>query len=253
MLLIVGLGLFGFGGISLRGLEAAKGAEKVFLEAYTSPTEIDIEELQRILGREVSVLKREDIEERDIVLREAEESDVALLCPGDPLIATTHISLIIEARKRDIETRIFHAASIYTAAMGESGLHIYKFGRTATLPITGDFLPFSVYDCLAENVERGLHTILLLEHDVERGEFLSVRDALGMLLRMEGEKKKGIVKEDQTVIVLSGLESGKDIKVAATIRELARMEFPPLPTALIVPGKIHFMEREALDMIRGGV
>ncbi|NIM44671.1 MAG: diphthine synthase [Nitrososphaeria archaeon] len=247
MLTLIGLGLHGFEGISLRGLETARRADKIFLEVYTSPTIIDMNKLQNKLGKSVSILRREDIEEKDTLLSEAEGKEIALICPGDPLIATTHINLVIEARKKGVETRVLHAASIYTAAIGESGLHIYKFGRMATLPIPSDFLPFSVYECIEENKKRGLHTILLLECDVEREERLSVGEALKTLLRMEAERKGNIINKKQTIIILSGLESAEGFKDAGIMEDIMYKEFPALPTAMIIPGRLHFTERAAFE------
>jgi diphthine synthase len=247
MLSLIGLGLYGCRGISLSGLDAVKKAERIYLETYTSPIKIDLDELQKLIDEDVVLLGRRDIEEGDILL--SQEGDVALLCPGDPLIATTHTSILLEAEERGIETRVYHAASIYSAAIGESGLHVYKFGRTATLTMSGEFLPFSTYDALCENLERGLHTLLLLEYDVERGVGISIVEAFQRLFEMEEKRGRGTVSSDSVSVVLCGLGGPKEMKVAGRIKDLAEVSFPDMPLVIIVPGGLHFTEKKALDSI----
>ena len=78
---------------------------------------------------------------------------------------------------------------------------------------------------------------------------LDVVDAVQLLLKMEEQKGQGIIDKDKLVIILCGLGSGKEIKRAAPIRELLNDSFPPLPTVIIVPGRMHFMEKKALEVI----
>ncbi len=250
MLSLIGLGLHGCRGISLNGLNAAKKAEKIFLETYTSPIEMDLGELQELLGKEVVVLLRRDVEEGGILF--SQEEDIALLCPGDPLIATTHTAILLEAEKRGIKTKVYHAASIYSAAIGESGLHVYKFGKTATLTMSEEYLPFSTYDALCENLERGLHTLLLLEYDVERNLGISIGKALQKLLDLEEERSKGLVSEESVSVVLCGLGSPEELKVAGKIKDLLKLSFLDHPSVIIVPGELHFTEKEALESIWTG-
>ena len=50
------------------------------------------------------------------------------------MIATTHVDLCINAKKKGIKTRVIHAASVVSAVRGISGLQNYKFGKAVTIP-----------------------------------------------------------------------------------------------------------------------
>ena len=100
-LVFVGLGLHDHMGISLRGLEEMKTADNVFIEIYTSLLPgFSQKSLSKLSGKELNILQRKDLEENNgkIVLLAAERGKTVLLVPGDPLIATTHVTLRIEAK-----------------------------------------------------------------------------------------------------------------------------------------------------------
>ncbi len=128
MLYLIGLG-FNEKDLSLRALEIIKKS-KCFLEDYTSIYPVDK------LDFEFKKVQRPDLEENmQSLLDLAKEKDIAILIPGDPLAATTHVELILEAKKQKIPFEIVHNASIFSS-IGETGLQLYKFGRTATIPFT---------------------------------------------------------------------------------------------------------------------
>ena len=78
------------------------------------------------------IVDRKEVES-DFLLGYAKDKAIALISGGDPLTATTHVTLVIEARKQNIPVKTIHNSSIYTAAAGKSGLQIYRFGKTASL------------------------------------------------------------------------------------------------------------------------
>ena len=126
-LVFVGLGLHDETGISLKGLMEVKSAESVFIELYTSLlSNFSIERFEEVSGKKLRVVSRRELEDENgkVVLKEAEKGKVVLLVPGDPLIATTHVALRLEAERRGIKTHVVHGASIVSAAMGLSGLHL---------------------------------------------------------------------------------------------------------------------------------
>ena len=101
-LYLIGIGIAGIKGISVEGLEIARKCDKVYLETYTSPLEITLGEVEEFLGRKVEKLSRKELENTDKIVNESKELNVALLTPGDPLIATTHLSIVLEAIERGI-------------------------------------------------------------------------------------------------------------------------------------------------------
>lgn len=233
MLYLVGLG-FEENDLSLRGFEIAKECE-CYCEFYTLEWQGSLERLKKIIGKEITTLQRSDIEE-DLqkFLEKAKTKDIALLVPGDPLAATTHIDLVIEAKKQKIPVRIKHNASIFSA-IAECGLQLYKFGRSATIPKTKQMQ--SVKDSVSMNKKNGLHTLLLIDIG------LSAKEALQMLL----EEK--IVDKNEKIICASQLGTENTKIKYATAQALSDLDFPS-PFVLVIPGKLHFREKEFLDLVR---
>ncbi|RXK35106.1 diphthine synthase [Tremella mesenterica] len=164
MLYIVGLGLSDERDITVKGLDAVKKSARVYLESYTSILMCPIETLEAFYERKVITATREMVElQADEILQGADKLDVAFLVVGDPLGATTHSDLILRARSLNIPTQVIHNASILTA-LGSTGLQMYSFGQTISLPFyTSTWAPDSWYDRLEENLRVGLHTLVLLD------------------------------------------------------------------------------------------
>ena len=237
MLHIIGLGLFDENDLTLRAVSIAKACD-CFAELYTNKWGGSIDELARLIGRPVTLLKRQDLEDNlPKFLAKAKQADVALFVPGDPLAATTHIDVFLEAKKRRIPVQIIHNASIFSA-VAETGLQLYKFGRTATVPFSGQLE--AVKEALKGNRKLGLHTLLLLDLDSGIGLYMRAMDAVKMLL------KAGVVKEKEKLVAASRLGSPESEIVYCTAKELLERQ-QGVPAVLIVPGKLHFREKEALD------
>lgn len=246
----IGLGLNSELGMTLQGLEIAKKADIVFMEQYTNlMPELNLKNLKNLLGREVKVLKRSDLEENaeDAVLKKAFGKKVALLVPGDPMIATTHVALRLQAEKAGIKTRLIHAGSIISAVAGVTGLQIYKFGRTMTIPFNDSCcLPESIHSFIKENQENELHTLALLDIDAEKGRYMTIKEAIEKLLLMGKTMRSNVIDENKLVIGLANIGSGKEKIKAARIKKLISHNFGSSPYSLVLPGKLHFLEREAI-------
>lgn len=77
--------------------------------------------------------------------------------------ATTHSDLLLRANHLNISTQVIHNASILTA-LGSTGLQMYNFGQTLSLPFyTETWTPDSWYDRLEENLRIGMHTLVLVD------------------------------------------------------------------------------------------
>jgi diphthine synthase len=253
-IVFVGLGLHDEMGISLRGLDEVKSADTVFAELYTSLLPgFSLVRFEKTCGRRVNMVSRADLEEGDaqVIMKAAENHKAVLLVPGDPLIATTHVSLRIEAEKRGIKTRIVHGASVLSAAIGLSGLHNYKFGKSVTIPFPDEASSETPYSVISQNKELGLHTLCLLDIKVENRRFLNIHDALSGLLRVEGERKKMAVTEETLVVGVARAGSSDPTVRAGFIRDMLSYDFGGSPYSLIFPGELHFMEAEALTVLAG--
>jgi len=250
-LTLVGLGISDEKGISLSGLEELKGCEKIFAESYTNLLpEGTLHRLEKLIEKPIALLSREQVEGERVLLESAMSSKTALVVPGDPMIATTHISLVISAKKKGISVRIRHASSILSAAIGESGLQAYKFGKMVTLAYWREnYKPMAAYDVIAENLSRGLHTLLLLDIDEKLGP-MKPSDAAKLLLEMEKAGKKKIMLPETKAVLLQGVGRASPVSSFLPLHELASgsRSGSSDPAILIIPAKFHFLEKEFLDL-----
>lgn len=229
MFYLIGLGL-NENSITEGARKIIKKCKKVYLEGYTINFPYDTKKL----GVEFEELDRGKVENEEIVL-EAKEEDVALLVYGSPLIATTHISLILRAEKEGIKYRILHNASIFDA-ISESGLQNYKFGKTASLPSWKDKgKSLSFIEIIKDNQGIGAHTLILIDMN------LQLKEALEELEEALKEKKINIDK----VVVCSQLGKENSRIVYGSIEKLKKEKLS-LPICFIIPGKMHFLEEESL-------
>jgi len=252
-LVFVGLGLHDEKGISLQGLEETKSADQAFIELYTSflPC-FSIKRFEAMVNKQVRIVSRHDLEEENgaLILKAAEKGKTVFLVPGDPFIATTHVSLRIEAEKRGIKTRIIHGASVISAIIGLSGLHNYKFGKTVTVPFPENFSE-TPYNVIAQNKKQRLHTLCLLDLKVDENRFLSINEALTLLLEIEQRRKEGIVTPNTVAVGVARAGSNAPTLKADFIKELLKRDFGKPPHSLIFLGDLHFTEAEALMALAG--
>lgn len=252
-LIFIGLGLYDENDISLRGLKELENCEKVFAEFYTSKlVGLNRNSFEKKIGKEIEVLSREESERGDKILKYALKGKVGFLTCGDPMIATTHVNLRLHAIKKDVNTKIIHSGSIVTAVPGLLGLQNYKFGRTTTLAFPEkDYFPTSPYLVIKRNKEIGLHTLVLLDIQSDKDIYMNANEGMKLLLKMEEKVKENIITEDRVICVVGQAGSDKPILKANMIKFLLDKNFgPPLHT-LVIPGPLHFMEVEALEICAG--
>jgi diphthine synthase len=252
-LVFVGLGLNDEKGISLQGLEDAQGADEVFMELYTSLLpDFSMPRLEKLLGKKVQLLTRTNLEEENgaKLLAAAEKGKTVFLIPGDPFIATTHVTLRIDAAKRGIPTRIVHGASIISAIIALSGLHNYKFGKTVTVPFPENFSE-TPYNVIAQNKQLGLHTLCLLDLKADEKRYLTVNEALRMLMQVEEKRQKQTASPNAVAVGVARAGSSKPVLKADFLSALVGYDFGAPPQSLIFTGDLHFMEVEALIALAG--
>ncbi len=228
MFYIIGLGL-DEKDISLKAVDALNKCSAIYCESYTSKWDGNIKDIEKIIKKKIKLLGREEVES-DFLVNEAKTKNVALLVPGDPLTATTHFQLLIDAKNAGIPCRIIHAPSIYTA-IAESGLQLYKFGRTTTL--VKDFSASSPFNVVHENKKSGLHSLVLL--DVE----MTVDEGIKLLI------KNKVIEENEKIFVCSNLGTRKAKIKYGYAKDL---QTGGVPSVIIVPGKLNFKEEEAIDL-----
>ena len=248
MLSFVGLGISGFESIPIEGLNAISKADVVYLEQFTSPIEkADLDKIQNAIKGEFRPAKRWLVEDGNEILEMAKEKDVVLLSYGDPYIATTHIELRARAIENKTQTLSIHASSSLTSMIGECGLHFYKVGRIATIMSEMKSLTTPYY-VIYKNLIEGNHTVLLLEYNQDKDFFLDPKDALKGLLETEQGQRRKVLTESSYVIVASRI-GFKDQKITSgKISSLVNTDFGKPPHTVIIPGRLHFTESDALKL-----
>jgi len=241
MFYLIGLGLREKEDISVKGLDIVKKADEVYAEFYTAINS-NKEELEEFFGREIILLDRKGVEQDfETILPKAKEKDIVLLTAGDPLSATTHISTLLDAKDKDVEFEVIHSSSIFSA-VAETGLQLYKFGYAVS--ITFDENVNSYVDKIRFNRDNGLHTLCLLDLNPSNNKFLSSSEAIKLLL------DKKIINEEEKIVVLSEIGSRNRIIKYDFVKNLINLDIKGIGT-LIIPGKMHFMEEEALEKLYG--
>ncbi|MEM0482934.1 MAG: diphthine synthase, partial [Nitrososphaerota archaeon] len=248
MLRLVGLGLGSPEYMTLKAIKALEESDIVYLDTYTSPLPSElVEYLRSRLGERLRLAERSDLEERAAELVEkAASMSVAVAVPGDPLIATTHITLLMEGADKGVGCEVVYGVSSVSAAIGSSCLSSYRFGRTVTVPrdAGGESLK-TIYRSIEENIEAGLHTLVLL--DVAGGG-LTASEAVRMLLGV-GAEMGGRLGPESIVIVLARLGYGDEIRVLCRASEVANLHLPPPPHIVIIPAELRSYERDAIKKL----
>ena len=222
MLYLIGLGL-NESGFSYEAFSAIKNSRAVYLENYTVDFLYEKQKLEELIQKKIKDADRDFVENFEI-LNEAKTQNTALLVYGSPLTATTHISLLQESRKRKIAFRVIHSASIFDAVAG-TGLQIYKFGKTASIP---KHEASSYLDIIEENKKINAHTLVLVD--------------IGMELKDSIKKLKGISGK---IILCSSLGTKNQKIFYSEVKKLSKEKITK-PYCFVIPGKLHFMEEEYL-------
>jgi diphthine synthase len=231
MIYLIGLGLDN-GEVTKKGLEAIKSAEEVFAEFYTNTETVDLEELEEETGKEIEKLSREEVEQEDRILEEGNEKDVAFLVSGDALTATTHYDIRHRAEEAGMETEVVHAPSIFTS-IAETGLNVYKFGRTVTLPEEGN--PESIVKYIEKNDSIGLHSLILLDIGLEADR------AAEKILEMDPDFS------NREAVVLERANLGDQEISVMSLGEASNSSFGNPPHSIILTGEKSHKEEEFLE------
>lgn len=263
MLYLVGLGLGDEKDVTVRGLEAIKSCDKVFLEHYTSVLGVDKEKLEAFYEQPIIMADRNMVEsEAEQIYEPAKEGNVALLVVGDPVCATTHTDMMIRAKEYGCQVKVIHNASIMGAA-GSAGLQLYNFGQTVSVPFfEGEWRPTSFYPKILYNRKGGMHTLCLLDIKVKEPDFdamrkgrtkflpprfMSVNTCCEQLIEAEETVQEDCYDPCKTLCVgLARLGQDTQQIVAGTMEELLAVDFGTPLHSFIVCGDCHDLELEVL-------
>lgn len=237
MFYLIGLGL-NVDEISKRALEILRKCDFIYLEGYTVDFPYTQKDLEKVIGKKIEMKNRDSVEDLNLI-KQAKTQDVALLVYGSPLSATTHITLIEEAKKQKCKYEIFHNASVIDA-IAETGLQVYKFGKITSMPAwipEKSFKPTSFMEILKQNLSIKAHTLILIDIG------LDLNKALAQL--QESAKQHKIKLEKIAICSQLGTPSRKIIY--KTLEQLKKIKEIAKPYCIIIPGELHFVEKEFLE------
>ena len=181
-----------------------KKVDVIYLETYTSCVPPwTIEFLSKLCGKDVKLITRQQLENENakVIIKDLDEGkNVAFIVPGDPFIATTHNYVRVLAKIKGHEVHVVHGVSIISSVISLLGLSPYRVGpiATVTYPRCGVYSR-RPYDIVKDNLNRNLHTILLLDISDEGG-FMTIPEAVEILLKLEEMFGEGVFTKDRIVI-----------------------------------------------------
>lgn len=196
----------------------------------------------------------------DDILHDADKLNVAFLVVGDPFGATTHTDLVLRARELSIPVQSIPNASILNA-IGSTGLQLYNFGQTVSMVFfTETWKPSSFYDRIKENVQIGLHTLVLLDIKVKeqslenmaRGRkiyepprYMTVAQCASQMLEIEEERGEGVYTGDSLAIGAARVGSAEQRMACGTLKELTEVDLgPPLHSLVLLGKRTHELEQD---------
>ena len=241
----IGIGINNEKDISIKGLDLVKKADKVYLENYTAVLNCSLSDLEKFHGKKIELADRDFVEKENKMVEEAKTKEVAFLVVGDAFGATTHIDLFLRAKKEGVKTTVTHNASVLTA-IGVTGLQLYKFGKTTSIPF--EIESEAPYDVLKNNQKNGLHTLFLLDLRPKENKFMSVKEAIDYLKKSETKCNEKLFLDSTICVGCAKLGSSEQKIKYGTAEELSHFNFGFGMQCLIIPGKLHFMEEEALSL-----
>lgn len=251
-LTFVGVGPRGADGLTPAGIKAVVLAGAVFADDFTALFPPDtMEFLQKTRKEPIGRPGREGLEQGTAVLEAAEGSGGAvLLVPGDPMAATTHVSLRIEATRRGLPVELIFGPSIVSSAFSEAGLQHYKAGRTVTVPfLEKGFTPTSTVEKIEANLHEGLHTLALLDLRAHEDRFMTANEAFDVLVALSKALGRPVVTDSTLAVVVARAGEASVLREAGSVKRLRGLEFGGPMHCLIFPGPLHFEEREALKVL----
>ncbi len=249
MLWFVGLGISGTQSIPIEVVKIIQKADFVYLESFTSPIyKQQEEEIKNMVNGSFKIAKRWLVEDGQEILKASKSSTVVLLSYGDPYVATTHIELRTRAKLEKIETNTIHSASAITSMMGEAGLQFYKVGRIVTIMNEKKSI-ITPYTSIFKNLIQGLHSVILLEYNQDENYFLDPKDAISSLMDVEKEQKRNVVNNDTFAIVASRIGFKTQKITSGKFSNLLKVDFGEPPHSIIITGKLHFTESDAINVL----
>ncbi len=239
MFYIIGIGLHPKQ-ITKEALEIISSCDNVYIDNYTNQFSYgNTKDLEEIIQKKISVLNREELEQEQEFIKD----NCCLLVIGNPLSATTHFTLIEDANKKNISTKIIPGISIFNYR-GASGLSEYKFGKTTSIVFPEkNYFPKSFYETIINNLKNEAHTLCLLDIKTKQKKLMNVFEACEILEKIDTQK----LLENKPCVLLAGMGSFKEKITSFIFKDYKKIEGSVYPQSLIICSSLNNIEQEALN------
>ncbi|MEX0932922.1 MAG: diphthine synthase [Candidatus Pacearchaeota archaeon] len=227
---IIGLGL-NEKGYSREAYDAIVASDEVYIDNYTVDFPYDFKKLEKQFPKKKLLQADRDLVESDYLVKNSKNMKISLLVYGNPLMATTHVSLIDDLKKNKVKVNIIHGASILDA-VSETGLQTYKFGKIASIP---KHEAESFKKIIKDNQKIKAHSLVLVDIG------LDLRSSLDRVSDFKSEK----------IILCSQLGNLNSQIFYDKISNLKSKKIK-YPYCFIIPGELHFFEKELLENLKKG-
>jgi diphthine synthase len=104
------------------------------------------------------------------------------------------------------------------------------------------------YYVIYKNIIEGNHTVLLLEYNQDKNFFLDPKDALEILVETEKGQNRNVINLSTYAIVASRIGFKDQKIISGKISSLMKIDFGKPPHTVIIPGRLHFTESDALKI-----
>jgi len=251
MLYLIGIGLKP-AHLTAEAKDVMEKCDALYLDAYTSTyAEGNIEELEKLIGKKIFHLQRIQVEKQSKeIIATAKKNDVGFLVYGNVFSATTHVQLLLDAKKEGVKTSFFPGISVFNF-LGSTGLDEYRFGRVCTIAYPeGDYEPESFMDIILQNQKARLHTLCLLDIKADENRLMNAKEGIEILEKIT--QKKGSKDLEKVVLIGMGAvgSEGEEIAIGRS-KDIEKFNMEVFPQLLIVCGELTDKEREALEELQG--
>ncbi len=242
MFYIIGIGLH-LNQMTLEAKAAIDTCDHIYIDNYTNILcQGDIQNLERVLNKKVILLNREELEQKQEFIK----NNSCLLVIGNALSATTHYSIIQDAKQKNINTKVIPGISIFSYK-GIAGLYEYKFGRTISVvyPMP-NYNPTSFYNTIIDNQKIKAHTMCLLDIKVNENRFMSIKDGCEILNKIDSNN----YLENKTCIAFGGMGSEDQEIKTFIFKNFNKINLKQSPQTLIICGELNEFENVAINEYR---
>lgn len=243
MFYIIGIGLTPKQ-ITQEAKNAIDSCNNIYIDNYTNIfSQGKIEELEKIISKKITQLQRKELEQSLEYLKD----DSCLLVIGNAFSATTHYTLIEEAKNKNIKIKMIPGISVFSY-IGISGLFEYKFGKTTSIVYPEkNYFPTSFYNTITDNLDINAHTVCLLDIKTDQNRFMSFVEACEILEKIDTNQKLS----EKECVVLAGLGSENQTIKTFTFKDHKKIKaIDTYPQTLIICGKLNDFEKGAIDEFR---